>query len=133
MLPMTTNFIKEVHMHDERYVSVESTNLGELFCASTRYYLGRMSIAVPFYCDMLCQHWDSLPKNWQDVIQRDVEDEFKRDDAARLMPDRYPHGYPLGHDCDRSSWERVRRMWSAPVTQVKPKTKAKAKKARKKK
>ena len=41
----------------------------------------------------------------QNIIKRDLEEEFKRDDEARADGREFK---PLGHDCDRASWEKLR-------------------------
>lgn len=78
-----------------------------LWIGATRYYMGRMSYAVPSFCDLLKQEWDRLPKHTQDIIRRDLMEEFERDDRARAEGWDYK---PLGHDCDRVQWESVKKM-----------------------
>ncbi len=76
-----------------------------LWLGATRYYLGRMSYAVSDYCDLLIQSWGDIPKNTQKLIERDIEEAFTRDEERE-------GGYsPLGMDCDKQQWERVRRLW----------------------
>lgn len=88
-----------------------------LWICATRYMLGRMTYAVGNFCDSLVRHWGTLPEHTRSNIKRDVEEEFRRDDHARARraKDKYdPSGaypLPLGHDCDRQSWETVRALW----------------------
>ena len=86
----------------------------ELWLGATRYYLGRMTASVSSFCDTLIQEWDHLPQGCRQLIQRDIEEAFHRDDWQRTQ-----HGhigrmlYALGHDCDRAAWTRVRGLWHA--------------------
>jgi hypothetical protein len=81
-----------------------------LWLGATRYYLGRMSYAVSTFTSLLCQEWKNIPKQTQDLIMRDIEEEFARDDAYREL-NRSTNFRPLGMDCDRASWELVRGLW----------------------
>lgn len=86
-----------------------------LWIASTRYYLGRMSYAVGDFCSHLIGAWPRLDDNTRDVIRRDVESEFERDDVARHTRMHDPGSripFALGMDCDRAEWEKVRKLWS---------------------
>lgn len=76
---------------------------------ATRYYLGRMTAAACVFAETLADHWDELDEDSQSVIQRDIEEEFTRDDEARAAGK--TEYFPLGMDCDRASWEKVRAKW----------------------
>jgi hypothetical protein len=76
--------------------------------AAVRYCLGRMTYIVSDCCDWLLQVWPDLSQDIRTVIKRDIEEDFTRDDAARLRGDSY---LPLGHDMDRKQWEKVRELW----------------------
>ena len=76
--------------------------------AAFRYSLGRMTYIVSDCADWLCEQWPNIAENARKVIQRDLEEAFKRDDEARADGNDYK---PLGHDCDRAQWEKVRRLW----------------------
>ncbi len=76
--------------------------------AAFRYSLGRMTYIVSDCADWLCEQWPNIAENAKKVIQRDLEEAFKRDDEARADRQDYK---PLGHDCDRAQWEKVRRLW----------------------
>ena len=91
-------------------MKVEMNNFDEitLWLGATRYYLGRMSIAVGTFCDMLIANWSSFNESTKNLLIRDIEEEFDRDDLARLEGEDYK---PLGHDCDRQNWVRVRSLW----------------------
>ena len=77
--------------------------------AATRYCLGRMSYIVSDCADWLIKIWPRLDKSTKTIIKRDIEDEFRRDNKAREDGGTYR---PLGMDCDRKQWERVRALWS---------------------
>ena len=79
-----------------------------LWLGSFRYYLGRMSYAVSDFCKLLISAWGTLPDRTKYLIRRDLEEAFKRDDEARDDGREY---LPLGHDCDRAQWMRVRALW----------------------
>lgn len=83
-----------------------------LWLGAFRYYVGRMTYAVSDFCDLLIANWAALPESTRKLIQRDLEEEFHRDDAAR---ERGSEHLPLGNDCDRRQWERVRLLWKAAV------------------
>ena len=78
--------------------------------AATRYCLGRQTYIVGDCADWLIEVWPTLLPSAKAVIQRDVEEEFSRDDEARQRVSTY---LPLGWDCDRAEWERVRKLWEA--------------------
>ena len=76
--------------------------------AAFRYCCGRQTYIVSDCADWLIQHWASFATNARKVIERDLEDEFNRDDEARANGNDHK---PLGADCDRQAWERVRALW----------------------
>ena len=82
----------------------------DLWLGATRYYLGRMTASVDSFCTLLIQEWSTLPVAVRGLIRRDVEEAFERDDYQRFHM--YRTGpYPLGQQCDRASWNRVRELW----------------------
>lgn len=80
-----------------------------LWVGAFRYYCGRQTAAVADFCDLLIREWDSLPDRIKFIIKRDLEEEFKTDDADRASGNDWKR---LGHDCDRAAWEKVRALWS---------------------
>ena len=76
--------------------------------AAVRYCMGRMTYIVGDCVDWLIDEWDNISPSMQRIIQRDIEDEFRRDDEARQRGESHR---PLGMDIDRASWEKVRRLW----------------------
>ena len=89
-------------------------DIGTLWIGATRYYLGRMTYAVSDFCEALRAEWARLPESVRGIIKRDIEAEFDRDDKYRTAHvGRPPFSgcHPLGQDCDRRQWERVRELW----------------------
>lgn len=81
---------------------------GLMAVSAVRYCLGRRTYIVSDCQEWLCAIWDKLPEKAQAIIQRDVEEAFKRDDEARESGKGH---LELGHDCDRRCWEQVRKLW----------------------
>jgi len=76
---------------------------------AVRYCLGRRTYAVDDCSRWLCSVWDRLAPEAKSCIIVDLDEEFRRDDAARANGN--ISGLPLGMDIDRTSWERVRKLW----------------------
>jgi len=73
--------------------------------AAVRYCLGRMTYIVGDCASWLIRVWPHLAESARKTIRRDIDEAFQRDDEARA------DGHadkPLGWDCDRQQWERVR-------------------------
>jgi hypothetical protein len=81
--------------------------------AAFRYCLGRSTYIVSDCADWLIAHWPAIKDTARNVIRSDLEDAFRADDAARIDERDYK---PLGWDCDREQWERVRRLWSVETS-----------------
>lgn len=74
--------------------------------------LGSRTIAAMTFVQDLERHWEAIPVRVRDYIQRVVEERFVIDDekrAAGLM-----EFLPLGMDCDRREWEKLRARWRVP-------------------
>lgn len=83
---------------------------------SFRYFLGRMTIAACAFAEDLARVWPLLAPNIQNLIMQELENAFDRDDKLRLEAKEQgkPATYlPLGHDCDREAWEKVRTAYSS--------------------
>lgn len=76
--------------------------------AAVRYCLGRQTYIVGDCERWTFANWEHFPENVRKLIQREVEEEIKRDDEARARGAAHK---PLGYDCDRAAWERVRTLW----------------------
>ena len=81
---------------------------GLMAMAAFRYCLGRMTYIVGDCERWIFANWEHFPENVKALIQREVEKEIKSDDEARERGDNYK---PLGWDCDREAWIRVRSLW----------------------
>lgn len=81
---------------------------GLMIIAAVRYCLGRMSYIVSDCAEWIIANWNGWPESVRNIIKRDIETEFVRDDEARAEQRKYK---PLGMDMDRAEWERVRRLW----------------------
>lgn len=71
------------------------------------YCLGRQTYIVGMCADWLNQYWGNFSQGARDLIQRDVEEAFKKDDEALESGGRRA----LGSALDRAEWERVRKLW----------------------
>lgn len=77
-----------------------------LWVGAFRYYLGRRTYAVGMFCDLLRQAWSRLPERTRHIISSELASAFKSDDEFR---GKAQNSYlPLGDDCDRREWEKVR-------------------------
>ena len=79
--------------------------------AAFRYCLGRSTYIVGDCADWLIHYLPLMLDNARKLIQRELEEAFRADDEARADKQDYK---PLGWDCDREQWERVRKLWQAP-------------------
>lgn len=75
---------------------------------ATRYCMGRRTYAVGEHADWLVTHWGELDEHTRRQIAVDLDREFAADDLARA--DGWDHK-PLGMDCDRREWEKVRALY----------------------
>lgn len=81
-----------------------------LLIGAARYYTGRTTIGATDFAGRLADAWQDIPDHTRRIIRRDLEDEFKRDDRAREAGSEFK---PLGMDCDRQAWEKVRQAWES--------------------
>jgi len=75
-----------------------------MITAAVRYCIGRRTYIVGECADWILKNWDDWPADVKSIIRRDLENEFER--AAQN-----PDWNPLGDDCDRREWEKVRELW----------------------
>jgi hypothetical protein len=90
-------------------MTLNDEQLLALWLGATRYYLGRRSYAVSIFCGLLIAQWGSLPERTQNLIQRDIEEEFRQLERYRAGELSFN---PLGMDMDVRQWEQVRELWS---------------------
>ena len=89
---------------------VAEFDVDDLIMSSTSYYLGRQTGNVETFCRNLATSSKTLPAHVQSHVRRVVNEAFSRDDVARSLCKEH---LPLGADCDRVSWELVRKCWGA--------------------
>ena len=94
-------------------VSCFSGGASELVFWSFRYFMGRMTIATCCFADELAKAWPLLEERTQNLIRKELDEAFAKDDELRADPVCSSHYYPLGMDCDRAHWERVRAAYTA--------------------
>lgn len=70
-----------------------------------RYCLGRMSYAVGECVCFLMSNWRYLSSQTQGIIARELNVTFLKDDLSRKTDASH---HPLGMDCDRDEWQRLR-------------------------
>ena len=85
--------------------------LDDLVFWSFRYFLGRTTIQTCDCAERLIRLYPALSPHFRALIRRDLEEEFERDDDARSGGTCASGYLPLGHDCDRAAWEKVRKLW----------------------
>lgn len=71
--------------------------------------LGSKTIAAMLFVQEIDEAWERLPRHVRDYIQRVVEERFVIDDEERAAG--LTEFLPLGMDCDRREWEKLRERW----------------------
>lgn len=108
----------KVSEQDAKLLSCFSSDTpSDLVFWSFRYFLGRMTIATCCFAESLAKGWQHLDPRIQELIKRELEKEFVRDDEARKdrleNPESiYKDWLPLGMDCDREVWQKVRNAYT---------------------
>ena len=98
-------------------VAIDSDNERLIVIAAFRYYLGRQTISVWSFGRWLENVWPSLCQGTRDIIQRELEEAFKRDaeDREQFIAGKTSFKiFALGSDCDRRTWAGVRRLYRTP-------------------
>jgi hypothetical protein len=80
----------------------------ELVFWAFRYFLGRQTIHTVVFARQLAEAWPLLEKKDQDMIRKELDATFARDDKIRRSPYSEVYQLPLGRDCDREAWLLVR-------------------------
>ena len=95
---------------------------GLMASAAFRYCLGRMTYIVNECADWIISNWENFHPGTRVLIKRELEEAFIKDDDMRLEQSSITDGafarafyLPLGQDCDRRQWERVRALWNKKV------------------
>lgn len=98
--------------HDALVSGCFDGGASELVFWAFRYFLGRMTIATGDFASKLARAWPNLDERERNLIKRELDEAFQRDDEARETWDAESTMYPLGMDCDRAAWEKVRAAYS---------------------
>jgi len=77
-----------------------------VWLGSFRYYLGLQTCTVSEFCKLLIQEWPQLPDSVKSLIKKELAEEFQRDSDQRIREVDVSF-LPLGHNCDRASWQEV--------------------------
>lgn len=83
-------------------------NADLMVLAAFRYCLGRRTYIVSECADWLIANWSEFGDSVKALIQKELEEGFDKDDGHRSSNSNYR---PLGDNCDRAEWERVRALW----------------------
>lgn len=76
-----------------------------------RYFLGRTTIATTTFARDLARAWPHIPTHTASMIRRELDEEFDRDDMMRKNNGQDYRHLPLGRDCDRAAWDKVRNAY----------------------
>jgi len=95
----------------EALINIFDGKIDDLIFWSFRYFLGRMTIATDCFARDLVKAWDLLSDRIKELIGKELEEAFEDDDKARADKKNKYKIYPLGHDCDRESWQLVREKY----------------------
>lgn len=99
----------------KRYTPTTLSKLGAwgwhdlMILAAFRYCCGRMTYISGACADWIVDMWPQFPERAKALIRRELDEEFRRDDEARARKEQFK---PLGWDCDRAAWEKVRALWA---------------------
>lgn len=91
-------------------VSCFHDGIDDLVFWSFRYFLGRQTIATCQFAEELSKAFPLLNKRVKNLIRRELDRSFQEDDKARKNNEKF---LPLGLDCDRQQWQKVREAYLA--------------------
>ena len=77
-------------------IEIPKQTLQVLLLESFRYCIGRMTYAVSDCVENLTWYWEELPKSYQKMIKREIEEAIKNNCA--------------GHPCDIVQWMRILKL-----------------------
>lgn len=78
--------------------------------AAFRYCLGRRSYIVSDCVEWLIRIWPMLDFQSRELIRKELEEEFTKDDDSRLA-EPTSSWHPLGMNPDRRKWEEMLGLW----------------------
>lgn len=101
-------------------LSIDDMDSRMIIVGAFRYYLGRMTISVSSFTGWLVNRWHNIDEGTRRIIAREIEEAFAADDEQRAKAKAAGGNLssmwlPLGWDCDRASWARVRSMYRTPT------------------
>lgn len=88
-----------------------------MIVAAFRYCCGRSTYISGVCAEWIVDKWHSFPERQKDLIRRELEEEFSRDDEDRASGATHK---ALGWDCDRREWEKVRALWAGEQQPAQP-------------
>jgi hypothetical protein len=101
--------MKRTKKQDDKLLKCFDDSPSDLVFWSFRYFLGRTSIHTVCFARDLAKAWLHLDPRVQELIKRELDDEFKIDDEFRHEDHEFN---PLGRDCDRAAWQLVKDAYS---------------------
>ena len=89
----------------------------ELVFWTFRYFLGRQTIATYDFAERLAIVYPMLTDRFRALIRKELDEAFRRDDESRATDKGNKNtcglGYwPLGRNCDRAAWDKVRKAYN---------------------
>jgi hypothetical protein len=102
-----------ISLTNESLINCFSDGASGLVFWSFRYFLGRMTITTGSFAEQLAKAWPLLDERIQNLIRKELDEAFARDDKMRADPLISSNYYPLGMDYDREHWEKVRAAYAA--------------------
>lgn len=88
-----------------------------MIVAAFRYCCGRSTYISGVCAEWIVDKWNSFPERQKDLIRRELNEEFSRDDEDRASGATHK---ALGWDCDRLEWEKVRALWAGEQQPAQP-------------
>lgn len=83
-------------------IQITQQNLSKLMIESVQYCMGRMTFAVSECCEIVRLHWNDLPKEAKDIIQRDLTEGVER--YYQWHKNGKGDISPLGYKADAEEW-----------------------------
>jgi len=99
-------------------ITLTGTDAHLVVIAAVRYAMGRRTYVVGAICRWLRGIWSQLPVATRAVIQRDLEEEYAREERLRAIAaaSGREHRHVLGAACDVAEWDQVRALWEGADT-----------------
>ena len=88
----------------QKTVSV-NTDFEFILISSLRYVIGRKTYACSLVAEYIKKIWNKLSDNCKSCLQKDLQCEI--DLADKGLKSKIYKEDPLGHECDRKTWENL--------------------------